>query len=213
MSTYTGFLVKCGCTGMSPSAKRWVEITQGRVSYYVDESKSVLKGVCYLDVSSKVMLWPDIGSNTHCIGIFTEDSELFFSTNDDTLKRAIIKLVEIEIRRIIKEALEKNPNAITNNIPLTFSFSECNGNTDDALRRNLYSDAGIPEEWRKITEIVGHGKPELRLADHAWGCIPPYALYKACQRIYSLYTRCGQLTWGSIAVSIKFYLYYILLLF
>lgn len=201
MSTYTGFLVKCGCTGMSPSAKRWVEITQGRVSYFVDQTKSVLKGICNFDVSSKIMFWPDIGSNTHCIAIFTEDSELFFSTGDETLKRAIVKLCEIEIRSVIKAALEKDPNAIVNKVPVSFSFSECNGNTDDALRRNLYSVAGIPEDWLKITEIIGRGKPELRLADHAWGCIPPYALYKVCQRIYALYTRCGQLTWGTIAVS------------
>jgi len=82
-----------------------------------------------------------------------------------------------------------------------FSFADCASMSADAKRQFLYSDAGIPEEWRACARQVGEGKPSTRFGDHAWGNIPPYAMFKALQRMYSLYTRLGSLSWGTVAME------------
>ena len=83
MTSYSGLINKCGCTGSSSSSiVRWVEISSGYIKYYIDESKVDVRGSCKLDSHSRVISWPNIGPNNNCIGVFTEDSELYFSFSD-----------------------------------------------------------------------------------------------------------------------------------
>ena len=193
MSQFAGYLVKCGCTGASPSMKRWVEISSGQISYYVDESKSLFKGSCVFDSQTRSHLWPNIGSHMNCMVLFTEDSELFFSASDSATRDAFVSAVQSALASLV------TAGAVV--VSKEFSLSGSGFTDDERLRQHLYSEAGIPVDWLKNNELIGKNKPRTRFADHSWGCIPPYALYKAFQRMYSLYSRLENHTWETLYVS------------
>ena len=76
--------------------------------------------------------------------------------------------------------------------------------TNDAVRRSLYSDAGVPPilTAAAAAEKAGpFGGVDISFLDHAWGKTPPSALTAAIKRQYGLYAM-GNSTWDVLFAEV-----------
>ena len=197
MAAMEGDLVKGGVSPFAKWSQRWYELTpHGILNCFTDATKAISKGIFTLDEHTVVKRWPSIGSHQNCLLLVTGDDELYLSASDaatrDKWFSALLPFAPVNSKE--DDSSEIAP----------FSYSDIPiGSLTDAYRRHMYSEVGIPAEWIKYKNEMGiqMNNPDLQFLDHAWGHIPPYALYKTCERLYCLYSRFGNSTWDVMFVS------------
>jgi selenocysteine lyase/cysteine desulfurase len=183
-----GELLKGGVSPYAKWNKVWCVVnSEGVLVLYTDSGGKVPKQSVVLNQGSGSRAVPcsSIGSHNFCFLIATDDHELYFSTTDDELVTRWVDAI----------------TAVGGSVSLDGTVSsEPAATAADARRRHLYSEGGVPPEWVEHANslAIAAGQPDLAFLDHAWGAIPPLALYRTCRRLFALYTRFGNDTWGQL---------------
>lgn len=175
--------------------RRYFEFgADGDMSYYTDESKSVLKNTYHLDNETEVGLAPAMEGFNNVIRIVTKTREIFLSASSAENRNEWVDK--------IRDWCHAN-RSVSRITMAVIPESQCSGTakkfpTWDHARRDLYSEALVPAEFLAEKYRLETEGPDLHFSDHAFGAVPPYPLYKAHVRNFGYHTGLVNGLWASL---------------